>query len=79
MAKVTVKLNDDGIRRLYEDIAARIEAADRAFRASHGGFPIEVVESDARTAILGVELDDDTLHDYAVAVSNGAPFQFELR
>lgn len=79
MAKVTVKMNEDGIRRLYKEIAAKIEAADRAFRSSHEGFPIEVVEADARTAIPGVELDADTLHNYAVAVSEGAPFQFKLR
>ena len=79
MAKVTVKVNDDGIRRLYEEIATKIDAADRAFRNSHEGFPLEVVEADARTAIPGVELDNDTLHRYAVAVTEGAPFQFELR
>jgi adenosine/AMP kinase len=79
MAKVRVKMNDDGIRRLYEEIAANIGAADRAFRASHEGFPIEVVEADARRAIPGVEMDADTLHNYAAAVSEGVPFQFKLR
>lgn len=79
MTKVTVKINDDGIRRLYEEVAAKIETADRAFRASHEGFPIDVVEADARTAIPGVQLDADTLHKYATAVSDGEPFRFQLR
>lgn len=79
MAKVTVKLNDKELARLYSQAAVNIEAADRAFRATHEGYPLEVVEADARLAIPGVELDPDTLHRYAVAVSKGEPFLFKLR
>lgn len=74
-----MKVNDKAIQRLYEQIAANIAAADQAFRATHEGYPLEVVEVDAQSAIPGVELDQDTIHRYAVAVSRGEPFQFELR
>ncbi|MFC5931939.1 hypothetical protein D6T64_01445 [Cryobacterium melibiosiphilum] len=79
MAKATVKMNDAGIRRLFEGIAANLEAADCKFRATHEGYPIDVVEADARSAFPGMDLDADILHNYAVAVSKAEPFQFKLR
>lgn len=79
MAKVTVKMNDAGIRRLFEGIAAKIEAADTKFRATHESYPLDVVEADARSAFPGVELDADTRRRYAIAVSKAEPFQFKLR
>ena len=79
MAKMRVKMNDAGIRHLFEGIAAKIEAAGSKFRATHEGYPIDVVESDALSAFPGIDLDADTLHNYAVAVSKAEPFQFKLR
>ena len=78
-AKVTVKMNDAGIRRLFEGIAAKIEAADCKFRPTHAGYPIDVVEADSHSAFPGIDLDADILHNYAVAVSKAEPFQFKLR
>jgi len=70
-------MNDAGVKRLYDEIAAKLETADREFRGTHEGYPVSVVEADAASA-LPISLEADALHRYASAVSAGEPFQFKL-
>ena len=46
MTKVQVKMNDDGMRKLFEEIAANLDAADQRFRQTHEGYPFDVVRKD---------------------------------
>lgn len=72
-----VKINSKGVRELYKEIAVKIEAADRAFRETHTGYPEDVVLADIDDA-LPITLDGDGKAAYARAVSKGEPFQFRL-
>lgn len=71
-------MNDAGLRRVFEEVAAKLEAADESFRVTHTGLSFEVVIADAPDA-LPVELNEAGLTEYAQAVSAGEPFRFELR
>lgn len=74
------QFNERGMRKLFEEIAAKFEAADQKFRRTHTGLPYEVVRADAAQALPdGVELADDDLDKYAAAVAAGEPFEFRLR
>ena len=77
MANSKVKINDAGVRRLYADIAAKIEQADKSFRETHTGYPVDVIVADAPNAFPW--LKGVNWNDYAMAVSNGTPFEFKLR
>lgn len=70
-------MNDEGIRKMLEEIAAKLEAADQHFRQTHEGYPFEVVRNDAPDA-LPIELNDEGWDAYATAVASGQPFRFEL-
>jgi len=78
MSRMRVKMNDEGLRQMFREVASNLEAADESFRATHTGLPFDVVIADAVDA-LPVELDEAGLIDYAQAVSAGEPFRFELR
>ncbi|MFB4353210.1 hypothetical protein RAC69_08685 [Microbacterium sp. LS_15] len=62
----------------WDDILAKaarnVEAADRRFRASREGMPVDTVVYEL--GIFGplVDLDDDNLRAYAEAVSAGRPY-----
>ena len=67
-------------RRLLEEIAEKIRAADTRFRETHTGLPLHVVRADAVDAFPeGVELTPQNLDDYAAAVSKDEPFEFHLQ
>ncbi|SMQ71911.1 hypothetical protein [Agreia sp. VKM Ac-1783] len=78
MSRHTIKFSQQGMQDLHAQITANINAADAAFRATHEGFPIDVVEADAAEA-LPLDLNADGLHAYDVAVASGEPFEFVLR
>lgn len=71
-------INDRALEGLFAGIAANIETYDLAFRATHEGYPVHVVEADVLSAFPGITMDDTMRRDYAVAVSNRLPFQFTL-
>lgn len=77
MTNVRVKINDAGLRKLYQEVAAKIDEADRSFRETHTGYPVEVIAADAPNAFPWLELSDWT--QYATAVANNAEYVFELR
>lgn len=67
-------------RRLLEEIAEKIGAADTKFRETHTGLPLHVVRADAVDAFPeGVALTTQNLDDYAAAVSKDEPFEFRLQ
>ena len=77
MSRQDIEFSEQGMKNLYAQIAANLEAADAAFRATHQGFPVHVVEADAADA-LPIELNAEGLHQYAVAVASHEPFEFHL-
>jgi len=77
---VRVKVNDREFRKLLEQIARQLEEADRKFRSTHTGLPVDVVRADASDAMpANITLTDGQLDDYAAAVAADEPFQFQLR
>jgi hypothetical protein len=73
--------NDDGIRKLFDDIARKINAADKRFRTEWEGRPAAEVEPAARASFerIGVNLTDAQVTDYAAAVEAREPFKFRLQ
>lgn len=68
------------MRKLLEEIAAKLEAADQKFRQTHTGLPYDVVRADAAHAFPdGVELTEEDLNKHAAAVAEGETFDFRLR
>ena len=63
---------------MLQQAAERIATLDEAFRATHEGFPVDVVEADVDAAFPGVELPNEAKRQYAEAVSGGLPFRFQL-
>jgi len=78
MRNIRVNINQRGIQELFDGIATKLEEADKSFRATHTGLPVDVVAADAADA-LPVSLNEEGLAAYAQAVSAGEPFQFTLR
>ena len=79
MTKIRVKVNQRGIQTLFARISSDLHGADRHFRETHGGYPLDVVRRDAPRALPGINLGDDGWDAYAAAVAGGDPFEFELR
>lgn len=78
----TMKINFDerAYRRLLDDVAEKIAAADAKFRETHTGLPLHLVRADTGDAFPdGVQLTSQNLDDYALAVSTDEPFQFRLQ
>jgi hypothetical protein len=73
-----IEFNEGGMRRVYEEAAAKIAAQDEAFRATHTGYPVEVIMSDFAELGPSLELPEETLRAYAEAVSSGEPFKWVL-
>lgn len=75
-----VRVNDRAIRKMLERIATQLEEADRSFRETHTGLPVDVVRADAPDALpANLQLSPEALDDYAAAVSADKPFEFQLR
>lgn len=78
---VKIKVNNDGVRALQEDIAAKITTVDTDLRATPLlGHPIHEIKEKAATALgnIGVELPNGKLAEYAQSISDGNEFEFEL-
>jgi hypothetical protein len=74
-----IRINEGEYRKLLKSIADSLRAADRHFRATHSGLPLNVVRADARGALpTGITLSKEDLEAYAQAVAAGEPFEFRL-
>lgn len=73
-----IEWNEDGLRKMYQEAAANIAAQDEAFRATHTGYPVEVIMADFAELGPSLELPEETLRAYAEAVSAGEPFEWVL-
>lgn len=73
-----IEFNEEGMRRMYEEAAANLAAQDEAFRATHTGYPVEVIMADFAELGPSVELPESKLREYAEAVSAGEPFKWVL-
>jgi hypothetical protein len=79
MAKV--RINQAGVRDLYQQIADRIEGADQQFRSLWTGKPVAEIEPNVASTFgeIGVTLPADTVRSYAEAVSAGEDFVWKLK
>jgi hypothetical protein len=77
MTKVRVNVNDGAMDKVFQRVANGMSEADTAFRATHEGYPEEIVRADADSA-LPVKLSPEDLDAYAHAVATGADFNFRL-
>lgn len=75
---MNIEWDEEGMRAVLREAAETIAGYDAAFRATHEGYPVEVVEADVEGAFPGVELPAGMKHEYAMAVSEGKPFRIEL-
>lgn len=71
-------MNDRAIESVLRQIQLRIAAADKQFRETHEGLPVDVIVADFTEFGPGVELTEGALHSYAEAVSSGEPFEWRL-
>ncbi len=73
--------NPDGIRKVYDEIARKIEGVDQGVRRDSEGSSAEDVEALAgqRFSAIGVQLPEADLQRYAAAVVAGEPFEFRLQ
>lgn len=72
-------MTNRGMRDLMQRVKVELDAADKQFRASHTGMPVDVVIEDFAEFGPNLDLPDETLRAYAEAVSSGQPFEWELR
>lgn len=77
ICRMGIEFNEKALKKLFESVAQTVDDADRAFRATHEGFPFDVVLADASDA-LPLQLPASTLEAYARAVADGQPFEFIL-
>jgi hypothetical protein len=77
MTKVRVNVNDGTMDVVFQRVAKAMSEADTAFRATHEGYPQEIVRADADSA-FPVNLSPEDLNAYAHAVATGADFEFRL-
>lgn len=76
---MNIEFNEREYKKLVNAIASALDEADQRFRSTHGGLPFDVVRADAAHALPGnITLTEQNLDDYALAVSSGEPFQFQL-
>ena len=73
-----IELNDAAIAKLFDEVGEKISAQDKAFRATHTGRPFDEIEPAVRAAFPGLNLTDESVHDYARAVSAGEPFRWVI-
>lgn len=73
------KANDDGIRKMFEEVARKIEAVDKQLRGEYAGRPWQEIQEPAARAFAaaGVNFAGD-LSDYAKSVEQNKEFKFEL-
>ena len=76
----TFKMNEQGVRDLYKEIAKKVEKEDQAIRRSAQGKTASQVKSLAkrRFASIGLNLTDKNLTDYAKSVVERKDFNFTL-
>lgn len=65
-------------KKLLAEVAESIEAADKQFRETHAGLPIDVIVADFATHGPKVHLPEAKLQEYAEAVSTGEPFRWVI-
>lgn len=73
-----IEVNEDALRKIFEQAATNIEAADQKFRETHSGLPVEVIVADFEEFGPPVQPTDAQLEAYAAAVSAGEPFEWVL-
>jgi hypothetical protein len=74
-----IEFNEDGMRRMLEEAAENIRKADESFRATHAGYPVEVVMADFASQGPAIDMPEAMLREYAECVSGGKPFKFVLQ
>lgn len=76
-----VRINPEGIEKVFAQIAAKIEKIDREIRDAHTGQPADqVVEvASERFTAAGVNMTHQAIEDYAASVEADEPFTLELR
>ena len=80
MAEIKFEINDDGIRKLYEEVATNLKRIDSALRQELTGRDVDVVIPRVKAALgaSGVELPDDKLREYSQSISENKDFKFVL-
>lgn len=75
----TFKSNDDGIRKMFEEIARKIGAVDKQLRAEYTGRPWQEIEEPAARAFAaaGVNFTGD-ISAYAKSIEENKDFRFDL-
>jgi len=75
-----VRINSDGIEKVFARIAAKVEEIDQDIRAEHTGQPADQVASIAsqRFAAAGVNMTPQAVQAYAASVEAGEPFTVAL-
>lgn len=76
-----VHINPDGLDRLFQEIARKIEKVDADIRAELAGKPAAEVAPIAaqRFSAVGVNLTPSDIDAYAVSVEKGENFQINLQ
>jgi hypothetical protein len=77
---VEFEMNDDGLRAVYDQIAARISQVDLALRQELSGEPLEAVlpRAQAAFASIGVELPPEKVEVYAQSIVDDEDFEFVI-
>ena len=76
-----LEINDDGLRLIYDEIAAKIQQVDEALRATPlRDHPVDDIKKQAKAALanIGLELPDEKLTEYAQSISDGEDYGFQL-
>ena len=73
-----IEFDPRAYEKLLAEVAQSIQLADERFRETHAGLPVDVIVADFATHGPKVDLPEATLHEYAEAVSTGAPFKWVL-
>ncbi len=71
--------NEDGIRKMFEEVGRRIEAVDKELREQYTGRPWQEIEEPAARAFaaIGVNFTGD-ISDYAKSIEENKDFRFDL-
>jgi hypothetical protein len=76
-----LEINDDGLRLKVDQLAEKIRQVDAGLReATLVLHPVHDIEAQAKAAlaIIGLELPDAKLQEYAEAISIGEDYDFNL-